>query len=58
LADNQLTPVTVTTGLDDGDNVELLSGDVKPGDAVVIDEARKLASSAAAPPSFAAPHLH
>ncbi|MGH7843495.1 MAG: efflux RND transporter periplasmic adaptor subunit [Candidatus Binataceae bacterium] len=59
LAGNQLAPVAVTTGLDDGDNVELLTGDLKPGDEVVVDEARSAAASVAtAPPAFAAPHIH
>jgi HlyD family secretion protein len=35
-----LVPVTVTTGLSDGNYVELLGGDLKPGDAVVTEEAR------------------
>jgi len=33
-----IKPVTVSVGLDDGANVEVLSGPLKPGDLVVIDE--------------------
>ena len=36
----RLHPVRVSRGLDDGNSVEVLSGDLKPGDEVVIDEAR------------------
>jgi HlyD family secretion protein len=35
--DGKLKPVTITSGLDDGNNVEVLSGDLKPGDTVVTD---------------------
>jgi HlyD family secretion protein len=35
-----LKPITVTRGLDDGNNVEILSGDLKPGDAVVTEQTR------------------
>jgi HlyD family secretion protein len=45
LHQDQLTPVTITTGLDDGNNVELLSGDLKPGDQVVTDEIRNTGAS-------------
>ncbi len=33
-----LKPVTVTSGLNDDNNVEILSGDLKPGDLVVTNE--------------------
>ena len=33
----QLHPVKITRGIDDGNNVEVLSGDLKPGDEVVTD---------------------
>jgi HlyD family secretion protein len=33
----QLRPVRITRGIDDGNNVEVLSGDLKPGDEVVTD---------------------
>ncbi|MGH7932315.1 MAG: efflux RND transporter periplasmic adaptor subunit [Candidatus Binataceae bacterium] len=38
--DGGLKAVMVTTGLDDGNNVELLSGDLQPGEAVVVDTVR------------------
>ena len=58
LADNQLTPVMITTGLDDGNNVELLGGDLKPGDLVITDEVRSASASAGSPPSFGGtPHI-
>ncbi|HXR26084.1 MAG TPA: efflux RND transporter periplasmic adaptor subunit [Candidatus Binataceae bacterium] len=47
LVGGNLTRVPITTGLDDGDNVELLSGDLKPGDVVATDQARAGASTAA-----------
>ena len=34
----KLVPVAVQTGLDDGLNVEVVSGNLRPGDLVVIDE--------------------
>ena len=51
-----IKPVKVTAGLDDGTNVELLSGDLKPGDFVVTDEIHPVAktpSSAMAGPGAA-----
>ena len=45
LAGDALKPMPVTTGLDDGTNVEILSGDLHPGDLVVTDVARPAASS-------------
>jgi HlyD family secretion protein len=41
-----LKPVTITSGLDDGNYVEVLSGDLKAGDTVVTDEVRATASAA------------
>jgi HlyD family secretion protein len=38
LDDGRLTPVAIQTGLDDGINVEVVTGDLHPGDLVVIDE--------------------
>ncbi|HEX3409868.1 MAG TPA: efflux RND transporter periplasmic adaptor subunit [Candidatus Binataceae bacterium] len=35
-----LKPVTITRGLDDGNNVEILTDDLKPGDEVVTDKVR------------------
>jgi HlyD family secretion protein len=53
-----LKPVNITTGLDDGDNLEVLGGALKPGDVVVTDELRSLATATnGSPPSFGAPHL-
>jgi HlyD family secretion protein len=46
LGGGKLAPVSITTGLDDGNNVELLSGELKPGDAVATDEARTSAAAA------------
>jgi HlyD family secretion protein len=58
LVDDEPEQVAITTGLDDGDNVELLSGALAPGDVVVTDEARNTAAAATAPPTFrAAPHI-
>ena len=51
---NQITPVTITTGLDDGDNVELLSGDLKPGDVLVTDEIRSAGAASSGPPTLGA----
>lgn len=41
-----LRPVSIETGLDDGNFVEVLSGDLKPGDAVVTDEVSASAGTA------------
>ena len=38
LREGRLHPVRITRGLDDGNFVEVLSGDLKPGDEVVIDQ--------------------
>jgi HlyD family secretion protein len=38
--DGQLHPVRIARGMDDGNFVEVLSGDLKPGDQVVVDEQR------------------
>ena len=35
-----LKPVTITRGLDDGNNVEIVSGDLKEGDVIVTDQIR------------------
>jgi HlyD family secretion protein len=35
-----IRPLSITTGLDDGNNVELISGNLKPGDSVATDEIR------------------
>ena len=36
----ELTPVPIETGLDDGNYVEVVSGDLKEGDVVVVDQIR------------------
>jgi HlyD family secretion protein len=36
--DGHLRPVRVMLGLNDGNNVEILRGDLKPGDQVVVDQ--------------------
>ncbi|HEY2108087.1 MAG TPA: efflux RND transporter periplasmic adaptor subunit, partial [Candidatus Binataceae bacterium] len=38
LREGRLHPVRIARGLDDGNFVEVLSGDLKPGDQVVIDQ--------------------
>ncbi len=58
LKDGQPTPITITTGLDDGNYAELLSDNLKPGDTVVTDQLRATAStSAGGPPFGGAPHM-
>lgn len=44
-----LKPVSIVTGLDDGNYVEVLSGDLKPDDTVVTDEVRASAAGGGAP---------
>jgi HlyD family secretion protein len=52
-----IAPVSITTGLDDGNYVEVLSGQLKPGDIVVTDESRAGGNKAATTPStFRMPH--
>jgi HlyD family secretion protein len=46
-----IRPLSITTGLDDGNNVELLSGNLKPGDVVATDEVRpNVSPSPSSPP--------
>lgn len=45
-------PVAITTGLDDGTNVEVIAGAIEPGEQVVTDELRARKSSAGALPRF------
>jgi HlyD family secretion protein len=53
-----LKPVTVTSGLDDGNNVEILTGDLKQGDLVVTDQVRPGSAAAAGGSSpLRMPHL-
>jgi HlyD family secretion protein len=52
-----IRPVSITTGLDDGTWVELLGGDLHPGDRVVTDEIREAApSSSPKPGALRFPH--
>jgi HlyD family secretion protein len=60
LQDGRLHPVRVTTGLDDGTFVEVVSGDLNPGDNVVTGEIREGSSNGAGhgpmSPSMHFPH--
>ncbi len=44
-----LKPVSIVTGLSDGNNVEVLSGDLKPNDMVVTEEVRPSAAGGGPP---------
>jgi HlyD family secretion protein len=57
--DGSLRPVTVTRGLDDGNNVEILSGDLKEGDVVVTDQVRaaNMAAGIGGSSPFRGPHF-
>ncbi|MFZ2159920.1 MAG: efflux RND transporter periplasmic adaptor subunit [Bradyrhizobium sp.] len=46
LRDGVPTPVQVTTGLDDDELTEVAKGDLKPGDKVIVGEARNNSGSA------------
>jgi len=48
-----LTPVAITTGLEDGANAEVLSGDLKPGELVVTEEIRAQSASSGGGPGGA-----
>lgn len=50
LRDGQAVSVPVTLGLDDDSFTEVVSGEVKPGDQVIVSEQRGAAGSAALPP--------
>jgi hypothetical protein len=54
-----LHPVRIARGLDDGNFVEILSGQLKPGDEVVVDEQKAShgARSAAMMGAPRMPHL-
>jgi len=41
--------IAITIGLDDGDVVEVLEGDLKPGDKVIVNEIRPVESAKSAP---------
>ncbi|MFZ0889477.1 MAG: efflux RND transporter periplasmic adaptor subunit [Candidatus Binataceae bacterium] len=47
----QLKRVSIVTGLDDGSNVEVISGDLKPGDAVVTEQVQAGRTGGPPPPS-------
>jgi HlyD family secretion protein len=59
LREGRLHPVRITRGLDDGNFVEVLRGDLKPGDEVVIDQMRPGGGqhSALSSPGMHMPHL-
>jgi len=46
LRDGTPHQVAITIGLDDGDVVEVLSGDLKPGDKVIVNEVKPVEASA------------
>jgi HlyD family secretion protein len=45
LRDGTPHPVSITIGLDDGDVVEVLAGDLKPGDKVIVNEVKPVEAS-------------
>jgi HlyD family secretion protein len=51
-----LRPVKITRGLDDGNNFEVLSGDLNEGDLVVTDRIRTAEESSISANPLAAPH--
>ncbi len=51
----KLKRVAITTGLDDSNNVELLKGDLHPGEEVVTDEIKPVKSTNASPPGIMSP---
>jgi HlyD family secretion protein len=50
-----IAPIAIMTGLDDGNNVELLGGRLKPGDLVVTDELRTGGGGASGPSTLRLP---
>jgi len=46
LRDGVPQPVWLTTGLDDGDMIEVLEGELKPGDKVIVNEVRPVETKA------------
>ncbi len=54
----RLKPVSIVTGLDDGSNVEVISGDLKPGEMVVTEEVRPAGAGAASGGSGGPSGLH
>jgi len=57
LRDGGPEKIAVTSGLSDGTLTEIVHGDVKPGDPVVVDEVSRDGHPAAASPA-ARPHFH
>jgi HlyD family secretion protein len=53
LAGGHLAPVGLATGLEDGDNIEVLRGDLKPGDLVVTAVARPVNAAVQSSSPFA-----
>jgi HlyD family secretion protein len=49
LRDGKPAPIHVVRGLDDDSNTEILKGDIRPGDALIIGEQRDTAPHAALP---------
>jgi HlyD family secretion protein len=49
LRDGKSAPIPVVRGLDDDSNTEILEGDIRPGDALIIGEQRDAAPHAALP---------
>jgi hypothetical protein len=47
MRDGKPVPVSIVIGLDDGDTVEVLEGDLKPGDKVIVNEVRPVETIAA-----------
>ena len=50
LRDGKPTPIQVATGLDDDEFTEITQGDLKPGDSVILGEARSAANGRASVP--------
>jgi len=47
MRDGKPVPVSIVIGLDDGDTVEVIEGDLKPGDKVIVNEVRPVEATAA-----------
>lgn len=50
LRDGKPTPIQVSTGLDDDEFTEIAQGDLRPGDSVILGEARSAAKTRASVP--------
>jgi HlyD family secretion protein len=46
MRDGKPVPVSIVIGLDDGDTVEVIDGDLKPGDKVIVNEVRPVETAA------------